>query len=263
MRKTGYRSWIGYGFLIVLVVGAFRYGDQIQQWVDYRTFSAKCPGDRYQRYEHFNTHIPKGFTVHGIDVSHFCCEIDWKKISEVFLDSIQVQFAFMRATMGDTGKDFQFRRNWKLARQHGVLRGAYHYYYPDKTPEAQAAHFLRTVSIEPGDLPPVLDIETTDGSTLPELLRDLRIWLEMVENSTGVKPILYTNVYHLARYFNGRLKDYPLWIAQYDGDTLSLPDDRSWLFWQHSNTGRIDGCSQPVDMNVFNGTLTELQQFCK
>jgi MYXO-CTERM domain-containing protein len=34
------------------------------------------------------------------------------------------------------------------------------------------------------------------------------------------------------------------------------------MFWQHSDTGKVDGVvSSQLDLNVFNGTLDELQQF--
>ncbi len=32
-------------------------------------------------------------------------------------------------------------------------------------------------------------------------------------------------------------------------------------FWQHSDRGRVDGINGPVDFNVFNGTVEELQAF--
>ncbi len=34
-----------------------------------------------------------------------------------------------------------------------------------------------------------------------------------------------------------------------------------WRFWQHSDRGQVDGINGPVDFNVFNGTVEELQAF--
>ena len=32
--------------------------------------------------------------------------------------------------------------------------------------------------------------------------------------------------------------------------------DRSWTFWQHSETGHVNGIDGYVDFNVFNGDST-------
>ncbi|HAW7953768.1 TPA: hypothetical protein JLO29_000038 [Escherichia coli] len=38
-------------------------------------------------------------------------------------------------------------------------------------------------------------------------------------------------------------------------------DGMAWRFWQHSDRGQVDGINGPVDFNVFNGTVEELQAF--
>jgi lysozyme len=253
--------WISLAMLALVFI--VRNYQPALMWFRYQAFFKGCPGNNYKRYDNFNIHLPTGYSVHGIDVSHFCCEIDWNAVANVNIDSVTIRFAFMRATMGESGTDFQFGNNWKNAKKNHIIRGAYHYYYPWQDPTRQAYHFLRHCQVETGDLPPVLDIETTEGITLPELIRDIKIWLEIVEQETGIKPILYTNMYHLEKYFSDRFKEYPLWIANYQNNSLSFTIERQWLFWQHSNTGRINGSSEPVDFNVFNGTYEELLMLCK
>ena len=39
-----------------------------------------------------------------------------------------------------------------LARQHGFIRGAYHFYNPKTDASRQADFFIRSVKLEPGDL---------------------------------------------------------------------------------------------------------------
>ncbi|MEG9067805.1 GH25 family lysozyme, partial [Escherichia coli] len=74
------------------------------------------------------------------------------------------------------------------------------------------------------------------------------------------KPIIYSGAvfYHtnLAGYFN----EYPWWVAHY---YQRRPDNdgMAWRFWQHSDRGQVDGINGPVDFNVFNGTVEELQAF--
>ncbi|EHU0086763.1 hypothetical protein KY050_004532, partial [Escherichia coli] len=38
-------------------------------------------------------------------------------------------------------------------------------------------------------------------------------------------------------------------------------DGMAWRFWQYSDRGQVDGINGPVDFNVFNGTVEELQGF--
>jgi GH25 family lysozyme M1 (1,4-beta-N-acetylmuramidase) len=35
----------------------------------------------------------------------------------------------------------------------------------------------------------------------------------------------------------------------------------TWAIWQHTDRGRIEGVSAPVDMNRFNGSLDRLRSF--
>ncbi|MEO8853984.1 MAG: hypothetical protein ABI359_09400 [Ginsengibacter sp.] len=51
-----------------------------------------------------------------------------------------------------------------------------------------------------------------------------------------------------------------MWIAHY-----LQPDkpriEKSWVFWQHSEKGRVDGINAPVDFNVFYGDSADFNNF--
>ncbi|ENU2556087.1 GH25 family lysozyme, partial [Escherichia coli] len=124
----------------------------------------------------------------------------------------------------------------------------------------QARLFLQTVDFSQGDFPAVLDVEERGKLSAKELRKRVSQWLKMVEKSTGKKPIIYSGTvfYHtnLAGYFN----EYPWWVAHY---YQRRPDNdgMAWRFWQYSDRGQVDGINGPVDFNVFNGTVEELQGF--
>lgn len=61
---------------------------------------------------------------------------------------------------GDHGDD-TFKDNFEQARRHGFIRGAYHFFTPRTDALKQADFFIRTVKLDSGDLPPVLDVELT------------------------------------------------------------------------------------------------------
>ena len=173
---------------------------------------------------------------------------------------IRLQFAFIKATEGEKLVDPYFLRNWQLSRENGLLRGAYHYFSPSVSASVQARLFLQTVDFSQGDFPAVLDVEERGKLSAKELRKRVSQWLKMVEKRTGKKPIIYSGAvfYHtnLAGYFN----EYPWWVAHY---YQRRPDNdgMAWRFWQHSDRGQVDGINGPVDFNVFNGTVEELQAF--
>jgi len=46
--------------------------------------------------------------------------------------------------------------------------------------------------LRPGDLPPVLDVETTDGENSEAIVAGIRTWINAVEARTGRRPLIYT-----------------------------------------------------------------------
>ena len=127
--------------------------------------------------------------------------------------------------------------NFNEARKNGFIRGAYHFYNPKTDALRQADFFIRSVKLETGDLPPVLDIETRSDN-MDKLRRDLKIWLRRIENYYKVKPILYTSYKFKTRYLNDSVfNSYPYWIAHYYVDSVEYQGE--WKFWQHTDVGRL------------------------
>ncbi|HEX8903930.1 MAG TPA: glycoside hydrolase family 25 protein [Longimicrobiaceae bacterium] len=188
----------------------------------------------------------------GIDVSHHQGRIDWRAVA-----GDGVGFAFAKATEGTTFVDPEFRRNWAEMGESGILRGAYHRFRPGRDALAQAEHFLAVADVREGDLPPVLDVEATDGVGDARLVRGVRAWLAEVERRTGVRPIVYTKPGFRRAHLGGALDDYPLWIAEYG---VGSPSHPRWILWQHSERGRVPGIARAVDLDRFNGSRDDLRQ---
>jgi lysozyme len=201
-------------------------------------------------------------TVPGIDVSHYQGQISWTEVAHS-----GIVFAYIKATQGLTGVDSQLQANWSGAKDAGLLRGAYHFYQPDDDPEQQADHFLNTVPLGEGDLPPGLDVEISNGQSTSKIIQGIGVWLAKVKASTGQTPVLYTDPSFWATLGTGadQFGSYPLWIAEYGNLTApKLPAGwKSWTFWQHSETGQVTGISTTVDLDVFQGTVEELRGLVK
>ena len=202
--------------------------------------------------------LPSGFTVHGIDISHYQGDVDWTALTADDGRPFPLNFVFMKATEGGDHVDDRFADNFRQAREHGLIRGAYHYFLPQSDPVRQAESFIRTVSLEPGDLPPVLDVETTGRRSDEELQQAIATWMDRVERHYGVRPILYTSYKFRTRHLDTPALDaYPYWIAHYYVDSVRYQGP--WHFWQHTDVGDVPGIRASVDLNVFRGTLQQLR----
>jgi lysozyme len=135
--------------------------------------------------------------------------IDWASVKAMNVENVHISFAFIKATEGNVNEDKYFERNWKKARSANVVRGAYHFFLATKSGKTQAENFISSVDIEPGDLPPVLDVEQTYGVPLAKLQQRVKEWLVTIEEFYGVKPIIYTNVDFYKQYLEGEFDDYP------------------------------------------------------
>src|SRR5438132_949047 len=102
---------------------------------------------------------PRASDAHGIDVSYYEGHIDWPQVKAAGND-----FAFIRLSDGTHHLDSKFAANWAGAKDAGVIRGAYQFFRPAQSATAQANLLLDTMgALEPGDLPPTLDVEVMDG----------------------------------------------------------------------------------------------------
>ncbi|MBK7561320.1 MAG: glycoside hydrolase family 25 protein [Chitinophagaceae bacterium] len=236
---------------VLLLVGGYR----LFNWMNYRKA-------KFTRYPEFGISIPESYSIHGIDVSKYQSMIAWEEVRMMKVKNIQLGFAFVKATEGIGNTDPQFKRNWKRTKDYGIIRGAYHFFVGSKDGRMQAENFIDQVELEPGDMPPVLDAEQLNGASAGQLKKEIKKWLEIVENYYQVKPIIYTNVDFYNKNLGVEFDGYPLWVAHYY-QTEQPRINRSWLFWQHSDEGRVNGIVSKVDFNVFNGDSLEFKNLLK
>lgn len=197
----------------------------------------------------------------GMDISHYQRREDilWDSLT-IAKGSIPLRFIILRATMGNSAKDNHFDHFWHKAKQHGLIRGAYHFYRPDEDPVLQARSYLDKVKLQNGDFLPVLDIEKLPRRKSKEqYLADIKTWLSIVEQAYGRKPIVYTYYHFYKDYLRGRLDGYPLWLANYN-DVPAPSDVDEWQMWQFTENGISPGVNVKVDLNIYNGTEAQMQE---
>lgn len=221
------------------------------KWLAYRQV-------KFTRYPEFGITIPNRYTIHGIDVSRYQNIIAWEEVKNMKVGEVQLGFAFIKATEGIGNMDPQFQRNWKRTKGNDVVRGAYHFFIASKDGKMQAENFIKRVELEPGDLPPVLDVEQRFGVPRAQLQREVKKWLQTVQAYYGVTPVIYTNVDFYKQNLGSDFDGYPLWVAHYYQQEQPKIE-RSWSFWQHNDQGNVNGITSKVDFNVFNGDSAEFK----
>src|SRR5581483_5538443 len=132
----------------------------------------------------------------GIDISNNNGAINWAKVA-----GAGYRFAFGKATEGTTFTDGTYSTNRNASESAGLVFGAYHFARPSGTTAAaatasavaQADYFLSVAQPQPGELPPVLDLEKT-GNLSPTLLTAwTQAWVDEVYSRLGVEPFVYSS----------------------------------------------------------------------
>lgn len=202
---------------------------------------------------------PGPVVLDGIDVSYWQSNIDWAKVK-----AAGKKYAIMRAAHA-MKVDTKFDYNWKQCHAVGLHCGVYQYFEPAEDPIKQADLLLSMMGkLGPGDLPPVIDVESKTGSTPSQTAAAVGKWIAHVEKAVGRKPMIYTGFYFWKdNVGSNAFASYPLWHAQYCTSCcpkIAVPWTK-WHFWQHSSTGSVSGISGNVDLNRWDGTAAALAAF--
>ncbi len=198
-------------------------------------------------------------TIQGIDVSRWQGEIDWAQVK-----AAGTRFAFIKATEGGDHLDPAFRRNWAEARKAGVPRGAYHFVWWCRSARDQVRWFRRNIPRDADALPPVLDVEWNGhskacGKKIPreKALAKIREMLKGLQEHTGKKPIIYTDITFHEDVLEGQFNDHPYWLRSTAAPVRHRYERKEWEFWQFTTTGRVPGIAGDVDRNAFFGSENE------
>ena len=181
----------------------------------------------------------------GIDLSSHSGTVDWASVARA-----GYSFAFVKATEGMDLADPSFKTHWSRIKDAGLVRGAYHFYVTEDDPDKQAQFFIDTVTLEPGDLAPVVDIELIGHATQPGLTERLRRMLDRLEQHYGIKPLIYTSPTFWNSHLDDTFGEYPLWIAEYQVDEPRIPVGWSrWSLWQFQGDAAVDGVESSADLS--------------
>lgn len=162
---------------------------------------------------------------------------------------------FLRATAGDDYVDCKLTSNERAATAAGLDVGYTHYLTARTVNDAkaQANYFLNTTSGKGYSLRPAVQFDRFRGLDDPQINAIVSAWLDTVQSSTGIAPMLRTDTDSAIRIWNASLAaKYPLWLIDPDVSTPQLPDDkwRGWTGWEYTGYGNIEG-TDPLPLSLF------------
>ena len=186
----------------------------------------------------------------GIDVSELQGKIDWEKVKN---DCIE--FAILRCGYGmdfSNQDDVEYERNANECERLGIPYGVYLMSYANTVEKArsEAKHVLRLIEGRKISLGVWHDIEDngTSGAINKETLTNIiNTFCNTIKNA-GYKVGVYANLNWLENKIEKTIKDnYDIWVAQYYS---KCEYEGKYIMWQHTSSGKVNGISTNVDMNI-------------
>ena len=193
-------------------------------------------------------------TARGIDVSKFQGSIDWNAVKADGITFAIIRCGYRGYGSGALVEDSTYRANIQGAINAGLKVGVY--FYSQAVNEAEAVEEASMVlSLVGGYSLPLgvyYDTESVSGGRANGISAAERTACAVAFCETIRNSGYSAGVYSYASWFYNALNfanisKYNIWIAQYR-DTLSF--SYKYNIWQYTGSGRVNGISRPVDMNI-------------
>ncbi len=195
--------------------------------------------------------------LHGIDVSVFQGEVDWHSVKADGIDFVMLRIGFRGyGSKGIINIDNNFYTNFDGAKNAGLKVGVYFYSQALNIYEAreEAAFVISTLQGRKLDFPIAYDWEYVDNAQArtkdmtSEAITQCAIAFCEYINSAGYNPIIYFN--REIGYFEydlSAVNNYDFWLAEYSSYPTFLYE---YKIWQYTDSGKVNGISGNVDLNV-------------
>lgn len=187
---------------------------------------------------------------YGIDVSRWQGVIKWDKVAQT-----DKKFAIIKAGGSDAGfyTDPRFEENYHYAKKAGIGIGAYYFVGPlflsSEDGEADAKRFLEMLKRKKFEYPVYVDVEAPAAGQHRKVT-DAAIRFCQVMEDAGYYVGIYASD---AAGFRDRMKldelhAYDKWVASYTRYPMYV--QKPFGMWQYSSTGRVDGITGNVDLDI-------------
>ena len=206
--------------------------------------------------------------VLGLDLSDYRKNVPLKTAKQQ-----GVRFVINKATQGtnivhETNEIYR-----KECKALGLPFGNYMYWKFNRDAKAQALFYLEHMGEV--QFPPIVDFEryyncADSSNTKPIVsvqanLNHLKIVLNILEEETGIKPMIYTNYasWNVLAGNSPMILEYPLWVASWRlyGEPYLPKPAVDYKLHQYTANYQIAGYYRGVDANKFNGNEAAFEQY--
>jgi len=193
----------------------------------------------------------------GIKVSSLNGKINWKKVKKAGIDFAMIRCGIRGCAGGEWIPDNCLEQNVRGALEAGIRVGIYVFSQAVSEQEAaeeaaMALPFLKKYRI---DFPLVVETGRAnpeysgraDGLSAADRSKYLDTFCKKVQQS-GYTPMICTDNEWLANNLDlSILKNYPLWLIQYNSE-VTYPG--AYSVWEYTAKGKVDGIDGEVDMCI-------------
>jgi GH25 family lysozyme M1 (1,4-beta-N-acetylmuramidase) len=189
----------------------------------------------------------------GFDKSSYDGTVNW-----TLAKSRGISWATIRASYGSV-KDNLYETEKAKAIENGIKVVPYHWYIPKRySPTIQVSAFL--TSALGSNMPAMLDLEDSGftAAYVGVALKELKIWLDMVDNAVGAKTFIYSSPSYIKSYLfkDTWLSEYPLIIAHYRVSAPLIPKPwtpinlAGWQFGGDDSDAKYYGFEQTLGCSL-------------
>ncbi|MDL2215824.1 hypothetical protein LJB77_02040 [Ruminococcaceae bacterium OttesenSCG-928-N02] len=203
----------------------------------------------------FNDNGVRGGEI-GIDVSKYQLTIDWQAVRASGITFVFIRCGYRGYGSGALVEDPYFRRNIQGATAAGLKVGVYFFSQAITTAEAveEASMCLSLVRGYNLAYPIAFDTEHSGGNpgradslSVGQRTQIAIAFCETVR-AGGYTPCVYSGKYWLMYNLDAsQLSSYKIWLAHY---TAQTDYKGRYDIWQYTSTGKVNGISGAVDMNI-------------
>lgn len=200
----------------------------------------------------------KRISHRGVDVSRFQGNIDWNKVANDNVEFAIVRLGLRGYGTGEIKIDANYEANVSGALEAGLDVGVYFYSQAISEEEAieEADFVLENLQGYDINMPVVLDVEWVDGDgranklTPEERTHIAKVFCERI-SAAGYEPMIYGNTKTFVMMLDlTQLQGVQQWFAYYN---LPLYYPYAFNMFQYSESGRVDGIPEKVDLNIIIG----------
>lgn len=181
----------------------------------------------------------------GIDVYSGQGNVDFNAVK-----ASGIEIVYIKATEGLTYNDKTLKEFYDGAKAAGLKVGFYHFMRRND-PYEEAEHFISKVEGLQVDCKYMLDVEAEEFENTGKNDTSTRIrqFYDYMQ-SKGYETGIYTYSSFYKDLFDDRVKNLPLWIAEYgvNKPNISVP----YIGFQYSETGHINGIQGECDLDEFS-----------